>query len=114
MKQVILVRKDLKMSKGKMAAQVAHASLAAYKVALKRDEKRVKKWEREGAKKVVLYVADEKELFEMKERLRGIPKQVVIDAGKTQIAPGTVTCMGVGPWDDEAIDRITGHLKLVS
>ncbi len=113
MKQIIVVRKDLRMTKGKMSAQVGHAATGAYKRALKKFPDKVKKWESEGEKKVIVYVADDKELYEIKERINDIPKFIVIDAGRTHLDPGTTTCMGIGPWDDDILDRYTGELKLV-
>jgi len=111
-KQVIVVRKDLKMDKGKIAAQVAHASLEAYK---KSDPKDVVEWEAEGMKKVVAGVKDIKELMRIKERAKNmnLPYAVIRDAGKTQIRPGTVTSVGIGPAEEERIDRITKNLKLL-
>ncbi len=111
-KQVIVVRKDLKMDRGKLASQVAHASLEAYKRARKED---VRMWEEEGTKKVVLGVKNLKELMEIKEKLKKakLPYYVVYDAGKTQVRPGSVTAIGIGPAREEEIDRITGKLKLL-
>ncbi|MAE43000.1 aminoacyl-tRNA hydrolase [Candidatus Woesearchaeota archaeon] len=111
-KQVILVRKDLKLPKGKMSAQVSHASLDA---ALKADKKIMQEWKQEGAKKVVLHVVDEKELFKYKQLLEdeGIKTALIKDAGHTVVEPGTVTCLGVGPDLSEKIDKVTGNLKMV-
>lgn len=113
MKQIIAVRKDLRMTKGKMSAQTGHASIGAYKQTLKKFPEKVKKWEREGEKKVIVYVADDKELYALKENLKDIPKFIVIDAGRTHLDPGTTTCIGIGPWDEDILDRYTGELKLV-
>ncbi|MCK4670069.1 MAG: peptidyl-tRNA hydrolase Pth2 [Nanoarchaeota archaeon] len=112
MKQVILVRKDLKLPKGKMAAQCAHASVSAV---LKSDQKMVQKWKSEGMAKIVLYVENEKELlkFEKEARKARIKCALITDAGRTTVAPGTVTCLGIGPDDEEEIDAITGDLKLI-
>lgn len=111
-KQVIAVRSDLKMDKGKTAAQVAHASLEAYKKAGPKD---VVEWEAEGMKKVVVKVKDIKELMMVKDKAKemGLPYYVVRDAGRTQIEPGTVTAVGIGPAEEEKIDRITKNLKLL-
>ena len=111
-KQVIVVRKDLKMDKGKIAAQVAHASLEAYK---KADTKDVIGWEAEGMKKVVVGGKDIEEFMKIKERVKeaNIPYSVIRDAGRTQIRPGTVTAMGIGPAKEEKINRITKNLKLL-
>jgi len=111
-KQVIVVRKDLKMDKGKIAAQVAHASLEAYK---KADPKDVVGWEAEGMKKVVVGVKDIRELMKIKEQAKEarLPYYVVRDAGRTQVIQGTVTALGIGPAENEKISRITDKLKLL-
>ncbi len=111
-KQVILVRKDLKLSKGKMAAQVAHAALNAYKKALKSNKEWVKKWESEGEKKVVLGVSNLEELLGLYHKVE-LPKALITDAGHTELPPGTVTCAGFGPAPEEELDKYFGHLKLM-
>ena len=112
MKQVIIMRNDLKMGKGKIAAQACHASIAAYK---KADPLKIKYWEQGGAKKVVLKVNSLKELFIVFEDVKRtkLPFYLVRDAGHTQIPSATITCLGIGPDDDEIIDRLTSHLKLL-
>jgi PTH2 family peptidyl-tRNA hydrolase len=111
-KQCLIVRNDLPMSCGKKCAQAAHAAVIAFEQA----EKSAKKaWLHEGQKKVVLKVADERALFELKviaERA-GIPAALVQDAGLTEVPPGTVTALGLGPAKNEELDRITGHLPLL-
>jgi|TARA_Y100000310_G_C20042955_1_gene517026 PTH2 family peptidyl-tRNA hydrolase len=111
-KQVILVRQDLKLPKGKLAVQVAHASLDA---ASKSDKKIVDKWKKQGAKKIVLKAADEKELFKYMSMLEneGIKVALIKDAGHTVVEPGTITCLGIGPDLDDKIDKVTGKLKMV-
>jgi len=110
-KQVILVRQDLKLDKGKMAAQVAHASVEA---TLRTDKEIVKKWRNTGMKKVVLKVKDKEELMKYNQEAKDskIKTALITDAGKTHIAPGTVTCLGIGPDDEEKIDKVTGNLKM--
>lgn len=111
MKQAIVARGDLGMSTGKLAAQVAHASLSAYERA---DESAVAEWKRGGGKKVVLKAPDERTLFELKETAEaaGLPAGIVRDAGHTQLEPGTVTALAIGPAGDEAVDAVTGDLSL--
>jgi PTH2 family peptidyl-tRNA hydrolase len=112
MKQVILVRQDLKLPKGKLAAQVSHASLEA---ALKSSREKLGKWRGEGAKKVVLKVKDEIELLQF-QRLAGEKKLVVAliaDAGRTVLEPGTTTCLAIGPDEEDKIDAVTGKLKMM-
>ncbi len=110
-KLVVLARQDLKLPKGKLAVQVAHASVECV---LKTDRKLIDAWRREGGKKVVLKVADEKELLKFRRFAddSGIKSSLIADAGKTTVEPGTVTCLGMGPDDDKKIDRLTGNLKI--
>lgn len=112
MKQAIVMRTDLKMGKGKIAAQACHASLEAYKKADKID---IKKWEVEGQKKVVLKVSSEEELMKLYGivKFEGLACSLITDAGHTQIEASTKTCIGIGPASDEAIDKVTGDLKLL-
>ena len=110
---MILVRDDLKLTKGKMAAQVSHASVAA---TLKSDKDDIKKWVAEGMKKVVLKVKDKAELYAYKQKAEdaGLIVALITDAGHTQLEPGTVTCLGIGPDKEDKIDKVTGNLKLIS
>ncbi|MFB6184001.1 MAG: peptidyl-tRNA hydrolase Pth2 [Haloarculaceae archaeon] len=111
MKQVIVARADLGMSEGKLAAQVAHASLMAYEDA---DERTRREWKGNGQKKVVLKTNGESELFALAEQAdaAGLPHAVVRDAGHTQLDPGTVTALAIGPADDDGVDAVTGDLSL--
>lgn len=111
-KQVILVREELKLPKGKLAAQVSHASVDA---TLKSDRKLVDLWKKEGGKKVVLKVKDEKDLFKYKQMAEelGLKTALITDAGHTVLEPGTITCLGIGPDLEEKIDKVSGKLKMV-
>lgn len=111
-KQVIVVRSDLKLDKGKLAVQVAHASLDSYK---KSPPGIREPWESEGSKKVVAQVDSLKELLDLqkKARLLGLPFSLIRDAGRTHLKPGTITCLGIGPASEEAIDKVTGRLKIL-
>ena len=111
-KQVILVREDLKLPKGKLAAQCSHASVDTI---LKSDRKIVDLWKREGGKKVVLKVKDDKELFKYKQMAEddGIKTALITDAGRTVLEPGTITCLGIGPDLEEKIDKVSGKLKMM-
>jgi PTH2 family peptidyl-tRNA hydrolase len=115
MKQAIVVRTDLKMGKGKVAAQVAHASLSAAEEARDRREGWYHEWKAEGQKKVVLRVESEDALRELLRKVKtaGLPASLVEDRGLTQVEPGTVTCLGVGPGPDRDVDAITGRLRLL-
>jgi PTH2 family peptidyl-tRNA hydrolase len=111
-KQVILVRQDLKLPKGKLAAQVAHASVEAV---LRSQEKIVKAWRQEGMAKIVLKVRDEKELlyYFQEAKDEDLVACLITDAGKTVVAPGTKTAVAIGPDEGEKIDKITGKLPLL-
>jgi len=111
---VFLVRGDLRMGKGKTAAQVAHAAVELYKKALREQPEALEEWERGGAKKVVLRVGSESELLEYFRRYSGDFCAVIVrDAGHTQVPPGSVTVAGFGPDDEKKLDRAFGHLKLL-
>lgn len=112
MKQTIAVRTDLGMGDGKLAAQVAHASLKAYERA---DSSAADDWKRSGATKVVVKVDSEDELLELEREARAanLPHALVRDAGRTQIESGTATALGVGPAADDKVDAVTGGLSLL-
>lgn len=111
MKQAIVLRKDLKLGAGKLAAQACHASLGAYRKAKKADSK---KWHLKGEKKVVLKVYGTRQLKGIltKAKKARLPVVLIKDAGLTEIRPGTLTAVGIGPAPDEKIDKIVGKLKL--
>lgn len=111
-KQAIIVRKDLKWGKGKLAAHVAHAAVAA---AFSAEKNVIEFWQKNGSKKVVLKVRD---LNEMKKifsaaKKKKLPTAMISDAGFTQLPRGTVTSLAIGPAKEKEIDRITGKLKLL-
>lgn len=110
LKQIILVRKDLKMSKGKVAAQAAHASVDA---AFSSNKKLFKKWKASGMKKIALGVENLEELkkFIDEAKNRDIVTSIIVDAGHTEVEPGTTTCGAIGPGPESQIDKITGELK---
>jgi PTH2 family peptidyl-tRNA hydrolase len=113
-KMIIVVRKDLDLGKGKMAAQVAHAAVSLALHSMKNDKRTFRQWLDQGQKKVVVRVDDLKGLYEIKEKFEaaGINTSLITDAGLTQIPPGTVTCLGAGPAESEQLDAITGSLSL--
>jgi PTH2 family peptidyl-tRNA hydrolase len=114
-KQTIVIRTDLNMGKGKIAAQASHASLGAYKKTLKSHPDVVRSWEHGGQEKVVLKVADGDELIKYYQQAEdhNIPVEIIRDAGHTQIEPGTITCFAAGPWKEDELDKIFGGLKLL-
>jgi len=111
-KQVIAVRADLKMSKGKLASQVAHASLAGWKLAKPGLRKA---WEAEGTRKIVVEVKNEAELLSLERKVKKarLPAFLVSDRGLTEVPPGTLTCLGIGPARAEKLDRLTSSLRLL-
>lgn len=111
-KQVILLRQDLKLPKGKACAQVAHASVDAV---LKSEKELIKAWKVEGMAKIVLKVQSEKELvhYFQQAKEKGLIVSLITDAGRTVVAPGTKTCLGIGPDEEEKIDSLTKRLSLL-
>ena len=127
-KQVIVVRKDLKMRKGKLAAQVAHASMGVLlqhsELGLRPDEDDFdppfipavfREWLNGLHTKVVVGCADRQELFSIYNKANdlGVYCYIVLDAGKTEFKEPTYTCVAIGPDDPETINELTGHLKLL-
>ncbi len=114
-KMTIVVRKDLNMSVGKIAAQVGHAVLNCYKEALYLNNNYVKNWENSGSAKIVLQVNSLKELNEIKElaKLNKLPYAMIADAGRTEVEPGTVTVISIGPGPVDEVDKVTGRLELL-
>lgn len=111
-KQIIVVRDDLKLSRGKLCAQVAHASIEAYKIS---KIPTAKKWLAEGQKKVVLRVKSLEELKNLKIKCDSlkIPNALISDAGITEIRKGTITVLGIGPDAEKKINKVTGYLPLL-
>ncbi len=112
---MIVVRRDLKMGRGKVAAQAAHASLSSYLETLRRKPEWAERWLREGQKKVVVSADSLEMLLDLRQRAEalGIPTAMIQDAGLTQLEPGTTTALGIGPAPEELISNITSHLKLL-
>jgi peptidyl-tRNA hydrolase, PTH2 family len=112
MKQVIVVNQALRLPKGKLAAQAAHAAVAAFLAA---SEASAQVWLAQGMPKIVVAAEDEAALLALEAvaRARAIPAVLIRDAGRTVVAASTATCLGLGPGDDDAVDAITGDLKLV-
>jgi PTH2 family peptidyl-tRNA hydrolase len=113
-KQCIVVREDLKLSPGKLAVQVAHASVMSLERAEKMDKSAVSSWKAEGQKKVVLKVANVQELFRLREDAEraGLPSAIVADAGLTEFFRN---CDGSWhrPAPNKQMDKVTGKLSLV-
>ncbi len=129
-KQVIVMRKDLKMRKGKMVAQGSHASMAALLKFFDKKEENKKieyslwfqkdsvldVWLNGIFTKICVSVNSEEELLKIKEQCEanGISCALITDCGKTEFNGNpTNTCLGIGPWYSEEIDKITGNLELL-
>ncbi|SPO05781.1 related to PTH2 - Aminoacyl-tRNA hydrolase [Cephalotrichum gorgonifer] len=122
-KLVLVVRTDLGMTKGKIAAQAGHATLACFKELSRAAQRNpnsaeariLRRWERRGQKKVAVQIKSEDELTELMgiARSLGVTAEVIADAGRTQIDPGSLTVLGVGPAPESLINQVTGHLKLL-
>ncbi len=112
---VIAFRKDIDLGKGKIAAQVAHAAVSCAISSQKHHRKTFHDWIDEGQRKVVIRVSGIEELYRLKEKAEsaGIQTCLITDAGLTQIPPGTVTCLGIGPDEEEKLDQITGEYPLL-
>ena len=115
LKQVIIVRKDVKMGKGKLAIQVAHASVYSFYLTLLRKPRLAEEWIKSGQKKVALKVDSLSEAIKIYEKALelGLVSVKIFDAGLTQLEPGTLTSIGIGPDYEDIIDQVTGNLKLL-
>lgn len=115
-KLVLVVRNDLGMTKGKIAAQCSHASVECYKAAIQYKPQAAKMWLLTGQKKIVVSVGNgEKGLNELAKvaKTHKVLSCIISDAGATQVKTGTTTVIGIGPDNADVIDLITGHLKLI-
>ncbi|AAT43688.1 peptidyl-tRNA hydrolase Pth2 [Picrophilus oshimae] len=112
---VIAVRRDLDLGKGKIAAQVAHAAVSCALISMKKNKKIFREWINTGQKKVVIKVDNLDEIYNLKRKFDELKiiNEIIVDAGYTQIDPGTVTCIGIGPADDDVLDVITGKYHLL-
>lgn len=116
-KMVIIVRTDIYMTKGKIAAQCAHAALECYRKAVTNPKKQYmfKEWLCSGQPKIVLKVSSVEELLDLADSAKkvGLTTAIIQDAGRTQLEPGTISVLGIGPGPITEINNITSHLKLL-
>jgi len=114
-KMVIVTRKDLNLSKGKLAAQVAHAAVTCALETKKQNKKWFSKWMREGAKKAVVKTETVDDFIDLKRKADDLNLATVIisDAGHTEIPTGTKTVLGVGPGPHNLVDQVIGNLSLL-
>ena len=111
LKQAIVIRTDIKMGRGKMAAQSAHATVAALE---KVTTAAYNVWVAQGMKKIVLKVGSKKELLDLFMRAKKMfPTALIKDAGHTQVKPGTPTCIAIGPAEEIDINILTKDMKLL-
>lgn len=127
-KQIIVIRKDLNMSPGKLAAQVSHASLGCITNLMKKEicedsidyilnvsnNKALEEWISGRFTKVILYVKSEQALLNLKEKAdqNNIINCLIKDAGFTEFDKPTYTCLGLGPDYPINLDKITKKLQL--
>ena len=114
-KQVIVMRTDLKMSRGKIAAQAGHAAVSAAEEARKKFSEWWKAWIAEGQCKIAVRAESEQELLELEEKAKQskLPTALIVDRGLTELPPETITCLGIGPAPSIQIDAITGKSPLL-
>jgi len=118
-KMVLIVRQDLGMGVGKIAAQVGHAVLGAYQTIVESEDVKQQEalfnWEENGQAKIVLKIKSKEEMLEVSKKAKqaGLNYYIVADAGRTQIEAGSLTVLAVGPASSADLDPVTGHLKLM-
>lgn len=114
-KQVIILRTDLGMGTGKKCAQACHAAVSSSNIVQRRNKRLWQSWINSGQKKVVLKVNSLEELEKIHRQVERaqIPCREIKDMGLTQLSPGTVTALGIGPVEENEVDKITGDLKLL-
>jgi PTH2 family peptidyl-tRNA hydrolase len=114
-KMCIVLRMDLNMSTGKLIAQAAHAAVGASELGKKENHKAWRRWRDEGAKKVALEAESLEEIEELAEKANklDIVNILIQDAGHTEVPPGTITALGLGPDRSDLLDKVTGSLPLI-
>ncbi len=114
-KQVIALRTDLGMSRGKIAAQAGHAAVSAAEETRKKRPEWWNAWLSEGQCKVAVRVDSEEELLELERKSKEfqLPSVLITDRGLTELPPGTRTCLGIGPAPLDQVDKVTGNLRLL-
>ncbi len=113
-KQVIVIRSDLKMGCGKAAVQASHAAVSSAEKTRKENPKWWRNWLDEGQRKIAVKVNSEEELKELEQEAKEskLSTALIADMGLTELEPGTVTALGIGPAPGNIVDRITGRLPL--
>jgi PTH2 family peptidyl-tRNA hydrolase len=122
-KQVLVIRRDLRMRRGKEIAQGAHAAMAWLTRRMRYGEDRAavplspaeRQWLTSSFRKVTVAVRSEAELMAVYEKARaaGLVAELITDSGRTEFhGVPTPTCVGIGPDYDDLIDPVTGELEL--
>eukprot|EP00238_Polyblepharides_amylifera_P015844 CAMPEP_0196582576 /NCGR_PEP_ID=MMETSP1081-20130531/39581_1 /TAXON_ID=36882 /ORGANISM="Pyramimonas amylifera, Strain CCMP720" /LENGTH=195 /DNA_ID=CAMNT_0041903187 /DNA_START=103 /DNA_END=690 /DNA_ORIENTATION=- len=113
-KMVLVVRQDLSMGAGKVAAQCSHATLGVFKKLTTKHKSLLKHWEQQGQAKIVLKCRDLSECMKLEDEAKqqSLPTYMVCDAGHTQVVAGTQTVLAIGPGPADVVDMVTGKLKL--
>ena len=109
----LIVRKDLRLSAGKVAVQCSHAAVSCALVARKHEPRLMERWHSSGGRKISLAVDSLDLLKELmiKAKSAGLITHMVKDAGHTEIPPGTITVLGIGPAPKSSINALTGELE---
>ncbi|WRT70059.1 peptidyl-tRNA hydrolase [Kwoniella shivajii] len=115
MKLVLVVNDELKMTKGKVAAQAGHATLACAITLKEANPRLFRAWQNQGQPKIALRCAntEELEILAAQARSLNLCARTIRDAGRTQVAPGSKTIVGIGPGPARLINTVTGKLKLL-
>ena len=113
MYKMVIIANDIPLSPGKLAAQVAHAAVDCALFLHKKNPSLLQHWLDTGQKKVVLK-ASEQDILHLKKIAGsvGLCTSLVRDAGHTELPPGTLTALAIGPAEDMKIDKVTGQLPL--
>lgn len=114
-KQVIVFRSDLRIGKGKIAVQAGHAACSSAEEARKNNKKCWRAWIKEGQCKIAVKVKNEIELLDLEKKAKELelPCALITDRGLTEVPPGTITCLGIGPASEKEINKITSKLPLL-
>jgi len=109
----LIVRKDLRLSAGKVAVQCSHAAVSCALIARKSEPRLMERWQSSGGRKISLAIDSLESLKELvgEAKSAGWITHLVKDAGHTEMPPGTSTGLGIGPAPKSSINALTGELK---
>ncbi len=114
-KQALIIRRDLGMGRGKIVVQCCHGSVIASEEARTGFHEWWNAWMRNGQTKIALKVEDLETVLELVHdaKVAKLPFCLVRDKGLTQVEPGTITCLAIGPAPSRLLNPLTGHLALL-